>query len=397
MSPSRTADAGRTLGGASDFPVAVMGSLASFDLMLAEQLASLGVRASVIRHVDEGDDSFGGSPAGIPIHRYRSGVQLLRLLRGYRFVFTYTAQIGFALGKALRAYPVLTRLGWPNYMNIGTGSDFMERAAAEGRGGAIQRRTMRNAFVNVVPNYPDALRAAAELRLRNACVIPYAYPAPDQAAAAAQPAPEAFARRSPEELLLFHPSHLDWGRTDAGLRRVSTKGNDRFLRALADFTRESERPVRAVILDRGADRQEARSMVAELDLEGSVTFVPPMGRPELHAGILQSDLVVDQFDVGGLGGISWESMSLGRPVMIYLHPNCDLLNFDDPAPVINVRSADEILDALRKASDPAWLSERATETRSWIARRSPAAPLVRYLMYALLATGEAPVDFGWTR
>ena len=127
------------------------------------------------------------------------------------------------------------------------------------------------------------------------------------------------------ELVLFHPSNLGWGITDPGARRNSTKGNDRFLRALAHFAEETSHPLRVIALNRGPDREVAHELVTELGLADIVEWRASLTHPEFYATIRDADVVVDQFDVGGMGGITWESMALGTPVLAYLHPGLDRL------------------------------------------------------------------------
>ena len=55
---------------------------------------------------------------------------------------------------------------------------------------------------------------------------------------------------SPDHLLFFMASHLDWGVVDNAAGRNSTKRNDRFIKAFARYVSERGRG-HAVILDRG--------------------------------------------------------------------------------------------------------------------------------------------------
>jgi glycosyltransferase involved in cell wall biosynthesis len=267
-------------------------------------------------------------------------------------------------------------------MNICTGSDITELAREPSEAGRRQRHALRLAFVNVVPNYPWAIANAAELRLRNAVVLPFPFRPIDVA-----PAPPERARR--EGLVLFHPSNLDWGATDQRLGRTSTKGNDRFLRALARFVAETDRPVRLIALDRGPDRELARELVTELGLSEIVQWRGALSHAALYGMIQDADVVVDQFDVGGMGGIAWESMALGTPVLTYLHPSSDRLSFDVPTPVLNAYTEDEILQKLRLLADPDVLRDRRRRVLDWMATRRE-GQLDRYLLYMALATGRHP-------
>jgi hypothetical protein len=376
---------------AAAYRVAVIGSLASVDLGLAQALRAVGVRADVLRDrgdaakTDYDDNVFPDLPPAA-IVRLRDSVDLVRRLRGYDFVFTYSAQLGFSLGRFLSVYPVLSRMGWPPFVNIGTGSDIMERAIEQSDAGKVQRRTMRTAVTNVIPAYPAAVRSAARIRLTNATFLPFPHRPPPPAArrlAAERKTPDA---NSP--LGILHASNLDWGASDSAGDRQSTKGNDRFIRALARFRSETDRELRVTMLDRGPDRAAARELVAELGIDDIVDWRGELRHGELYETLAAADLVVDQFDVGALGGIAWEALTMGRPVLTYVAPSTGALIYDEPPPVLNARTEDQIVERLHEATTPGRLAQVAEHSERWIAPLTDSGQLARYLIYALLASGR---------
>jgi glycosyltransferase involved in cell wall biosynthesis len=375
--------------------LAVVGSLCSLDLVLANAIAEQGASVTVLRHASEmatvADElELLDHLSRANVQPFSRGVELLLRLREFDFVYSYTAAIGRYTSRFVWAYPALRRLGWPAYLNVCTGSDITELAHGTSREARVVRTTMRHAWINNVSNVPAALRGASRLGLRNVTAFPGVF------FAGHRPASEGpVFRRSDDEFLLLHPTHLDWGLADTQTGRQSTKGNDRFLSALAELVAESERPVHAVLLDRGPDRHAARDLVRDLGLEHAVTFSPPMSRAVLFRAMREADVVVDQFDVGALGGIAWEAMTVGTPVVTWLQPAANRIYFDVPTPVLNARETPEILEQLRLASDPVWLAQRAADVREWIAPRSNSAFISRYLVYAAIATGSSPIDLGW--
>jgi hypothetical protein len=372
--------------------IAVVGPLCSCDLILADAIRAEGVPVTVLRNaavpLDDFEPALFGHLTTADVVLYRTPADLIRELRRFDVVFSFTSTIAFDLGKRFLAYPLLQRLGWPRYINISTGSDNMERAVAASFDGFLERFTMRHAFVQNLAPYPEGLRNAALLRLRNAATIPPVHTTP--ALTGVPP------RSSRDELVLFHPSNFDWGEADAG-RRASTKGNDRFLAALARLVGESNRSVRLIALDRGPDREAAHTLVQKLGLGDVVDWRAPMDRDALFAAIAESDVVVDQFDVGGLGLIAWEAMQIGRPVLTYAQENCERLLYDVPSPVFSGHTEDEILHALRVLVDPDALAKATASAREWAMARPTTAFAPRYLFYAAVATGREPIDFGWSR
>jgi hypothetical protein len=379
--------------------VGVIGSLCSSDLVLTDALRRANIAADSLRHRSESstDVHSGLFPSLSDEHviTFESPEALLRRLRRYDVIFSFTASLGFHLDRLMYAYPLLRRLGWPPYVNISTGADITERALDGSRAGMLQRFTMRHAFAQAVPPYPDAIRTAARMRLTNACVLP----AVQITIADGEPDPpsgEWRFRTRADELLLLHPSNLDWGVTDPG-PRASTKGNDRFLRALALVRGDLGRPVTVIMLERGPDRDLAKELVRELGLDKCVRWRQHLSRPDLFAAMREADLIVDQFDIGALGMIAWEAFNAGRPVLSYVQENSELLAYDVNSPVFNAHTVDEIAARLRDAADPELLRERTERARGWARERSMDALLPRYLFYATLASGREATDFGWDR
>ena len=381
--------------------VAVVGSLVSIDLALTDALIGAGVPATVLRHrgeggLDEGSAALYANLSSSDFEFFETKTDLIRCLRRFEVVFTFTAAVGMWLGRRMYVYPLLRRLGWPPYINVATGSDLTERAIEKTTAGRIQRFTMRHAFAQGLPPFPDILRTAASMRLRNACMLPLAHISlPDTLPAAPRLSSWRF-RRSRDEFLILNPSRLDWGEADPG-PRASTKGNDRFIRALARFASETQRDVQAVLLDRGADQENAKRLVRELGLDDVVTWGPPLSHGELFAAMAESDLVVDQFDVGAFGLTALEAFQVGRPVLTYVNETCERLVYDQNSPILNAHTEDEILARLHEAAESDQLERRTNAARHWAQTRSFDALLPRYLLYATLATGKPAADFGWWR
>src|SRR5439155_2362898 len=163
----------------------------------------------------------------------------------------------------------------------------------------------------------------------------------------------------------FHPSHFDWKLHDAGIHRNSSKGNDRFIRAFARAIQEGL-DAECVFLERGSDRDAAKTLLTELGVGDRAIWRAELPRDELLKEIERADVVVDQFDVGGLGGIATEAMSLAKPVMIHLDEGCAGLLYADSPPVLNCHTEQEIYQQILRCRDRPALRMLGSSAREWV-------------------------------
>jgi glycosyltransferase involved in cell wall biosynthesis len=373
------------------YDVLVFGDLCSNDLVLGEFLARRGLRVCVARRTEAaGASGNPGVPAGFlralsaeSLVTFRRPSELVGLARLARLVICFTGSFGFAL-KWRWAFRRLLNL--PPVINQATGSDFTELLVERSAKGSFYRYFARTCALNVGVAYPHILNNIVTLRLKNVVFLRYAYLLPE---------PSGHAEDSPfaGPLRFLHASHLDFKVNDPGAHRNSSKGNDRFLRALL---RAIDQGVDAecVILDRGPDRKQARDIVEASPHASRFTWKPALSRDELFREMMLADIVVDQFDVGGLGGIAIEAMALGKPVMTYVSDRCLHVTYGPAPPVISARSEDEIFDAIVSHTDRAMLASIGRGSRQWAQQNHGWENcLDQLLVYFSLLTGHRIVDY----
>jgi glycosyltransferase involved in cell wall biosynthesis len=168
-------------------------------------------------------------------------------------------------------------------------------------------------------------------------------------------------------MLFFMMSRLDWAKNDPSPGRTSANENDRVFLAFARFLQE--RPDAAlVVADRGADKEEANRLVASLGIADRVRFVAPMSRDERIRHMLMADVCLDQFGLGAYGLGALESMACGKPLITYIREDflgqCGL----PVPPVLNARTVDEILSAMRDATDQRRRDDIGRAAREWVVR-----------------------------
>ena len=341
------------------FNVIITGYLANWDIALAEALTRQGLECVVIRPREVELPDFGTLPARVDhftadrVMRSRDKWWFYKICRRARCVVSLTSAVTGNLGSLWFLLPVL---GFPPIVNVMTGSDFTELAVAPGLHGLIYRQLLRRAAFTVLAPYPKALENARKLRLTKFIVIRYPYMLPQR---------RAVGPPDSGPITYFHCSHLDWGETDNKPGRNSTKGNDRFLRAFMRAVRAGA-DIRCIILDRGSDRHVARRMIDESGVADRFEWRAEVTQREFTGLFGHADIVVDQFDVGGLGAIAVEAMALGKPVMIHLDTDCLSLVYDDPPPVLNWCSEEETFEAIMANQDREALRRLGDEAEAWV-------------------------------
>lgn len=339
------------------FEIVIVGSLANFDFVLAENLSRLGFSCVVVRmdrsEIDDLPLEFNAFSEGSRILQFAGHRWMYRICLQARCVVTVTG----VLPWALKHFWVLAKfLPFPPIVNYCTGSDITELVRQRSLSGAIYRSLVRRSAVNVLAGAPQILRSAIDYKISNSIFVRTPY----MLAPAVLPQ-----NKSSGPLLILHASNLDWAKSDSSINRNSTKGNDRFLRAFLRALDEGC-DARCILLDRGPDRLEARKMIERSGHAHAFEWLPAQSPKSLAHLIARADLVVDQFDVGCLGGIATEAMSCGKAVMTYLDVPSVSVFYDVLPPLINCRSEQDIFDAIMFNRDRAALRRMGEAAARWV-------------------------------
>lgn len=276
------------------------------------------------------------------LHRY----QLLRVLHQYDLIESFCCTPFW-----------VRRIGRP-YISFATGSDLRELAMEDSRRGRIARAIFQNAQIVFFGPDPGHLNCVCQLRLKSSYpyrqIIDTEFYTPNRAR-----------RQDPDrnELLIFHPTHLDW--TYQGTDRW-IKGNDKLFKAFARLVKEGHK-ARLTYLERGQDIEPTRKLVADLEIGQYVEAHPAsMTKPQLCRYYNLADVVADQFSAGGFGLIGLEAMSCGRPVLVDADVETMNLCYEEFPPVLNCRTEDEIYQQLKLALNLEYREEIGQRARQWI-------------------------------
>ncbi|MFA6321525.1 MAG: glycosyltransferase [Candidatus Omnitrophota bacterium] len=377
------------------YDILLIGNLASNDLMYAEYLSRLGFKCRAIRRSKNGAKSARGEDISFynkhfkenDLTEYRNPFEFVRLARQCNLVLSFT---GSLIGFLSYLWPLRRILRLPPVINITTGSDITELAIERSIRGYVYRRYLRFSDMNFFVAYPHSVKNILKLRLLNFVFIkwPFYFLSRDIGTA------ESLSKGRGEPIYFFHPSHLDWGASDSGVARNSTKGNDRFIRAFIRAVKEGLDGY-CVILDRGPDRQAAKDMIKKSGVQDRFIWEKHLTREGLYEEFKKADVIVDQFDVGGLGGIAFEAMSFGKPVMMYLNEPCLRLVYPVMPPILNCYTEEEIYGQIIKCRDGNYLRVAGIGSAHWACKYGNWDD--SFCFYYTLLTGDKPQDYGWLR
>jgi len=375
--------------------IAIIGDLIDSDLVLGEIISRQNIEVAVFRHKSSAgafvdlSASFYTRLNKKNMNFFSNPFELLFALRKYSFIYSITSSLFFKLRYFTFIYPLLILAGWPKYMVVCSGSNITERAVEWSIGGIIERFSLRHAFCIMLNNYPTAINNAIRLGLQKCIFLPFPY----KVTLSPQRDTEFSLNKENRQLLFFHASNLDWGKTDSSFKRRSTKGNDRFIRAFIKACKNGLN-AKCLILERGSDSNNAKRLIQEYCGENFFIWKEGLSREEFHKEIVKYDIVVDQFDMGGYGGIAVEALDYGKPVLIYINEECNSLLFDNDIPVLNAFSEEDIERRLFDCQDGSLLRKLSKLGKELVKRYfDPVILGKRYLLFAELASKTKRINY----
>lgn len=181
-----------------------------------------------------------------------------------------------------------------------------------------------------------------------------------------------------EESIIFCPVRNDYekgiDKIHAALRMVAEDGN-KFI---------------AVMVNHGSDHDRFKK---EIDndhvLKKHIRWVEPLPKREFIDAIHDSDIVLDQFAFEGFGGISIETMTSKKAVLISHATDKNLMKewFSSPYPILEANSAEEIKDRIEVViKDKGKAREIAERQFQWVCKEHSTERISRLFCGALKLT-----------
>ncbi len=255
----------------------------------------------------------------------------------------------FDLIHAYVEMPIFAYLSRRIFIANTQGSDFRELAFSNSIRGFLLRRSYRKAKA-VLFFQPDHLPLFKKLKLKNGIFIPPSWDTsffkPD----------ESSRNEFGDNFIIFHPANLEW----------RLKGNDILINGFAKFVKDYPNSI-LIIVDRGIDSKKSHDLVSKLDIEKNVKFVPgPLNSTELLRYYNSADVVADQFVLGALGSIGWETFSCAKPLLAYVNEEQYSQVYGESPPITNASTSSMVNQQLHKLLDNKFRKELGSKSHSWI-------------------------------
>ncbi|MGY4317271.1 glycosyltransferase family 4 protein [Bradyrhizobium sp. JR3.5] len=225
--------------------------------------------------------------------------------------------------------------------------------------GILCSASYKNAAFSFVTN-SDVLPSVARLKAKRerTVYLPHAF---DDEKISSFRAGLKLPKRDFKVTTFFSPSRHHWHAAPVSMQ----KGNDLFLRAAAQVA-QTDRDFRIILVEWGVDVHRSKELIQELRIEDMVSWIPSLNKAELRQLYCSSDVVVDQFRIPAIGGVTFEAMALGRRVITNLDETQSAEFFGAAPPCLAADSVEtcaaRILEVL---ADPLDGNGRGDAARLW--------------------------------
>jgi len=246
-------------------------------------------------------------------------------------------------------FPIFAYFSSKTIVSNTQGSDFRELAFTNSLRGILLRRAYKKSKA-ILFFQPDHLPLFSKLKLKNGIFLP-----PLWDTSFFKPN-EVNREEFGDKFLIFHPANLEW----------RLKGNDVLIKGYAEFVKNNSKAL-LIIVDRGIDSKKTHELVNNLGIENNVRFVEgPLNSSELLRFYNLSDVIADQFKLGALGSIGWETFSCAKPLIAFINEKQYKEVYGEVPPIANASTVTLINKQLENLSDFNLRKKLGIAARNWI-------------------------------
>lgn len=178
-------------------------------------------------------------------------------------------------------------------------------------------------------------------------------------------------KKNKEKIIFFMPSHI----------LFQDKKNMTFLIPFIKSLK-FRKDIFCILIDiKNKDVNFVKEMIINHNVEDSFFWIPQrLEKEELHNYIIKSDIIIDQFNVGSLGGIAIETMLLNKNLMTYLSDKYSYLLYSSMPPIINYNDENKIFDFILKIQKED-LIQNEERIKNWVVNELSNKKIVLTLLY----------------
>lgn len=165
-------------------------------------------------------------------------------------------------------------------------------------------------------------------------------------------------RRIATDVVLLCPLRHDW----------AIKGTDVHIRALPAIIASTEKTVKLLLCEWGAELAASRALIEELGVADHVEWLPPLGRHDLITHLQAADVLLDQIALPHFGATAPQGLAAGVPVVMSYEPESTTWIVGEPAPILPAFDPAGVARAVATALDPEWRSDFRERARTWVHR-----------------------------
>jgi hypothetical protein len=191
----------------------------------------------------------------------------------------------------------------------------------------------------------DNINAAKRLGLKNFQFLPHPVNESKSSKHIGQPLRLKLCEELDCDFLVFQPSRQHW---ESCRHPDWEKGNDIFIRGLADFIHHCHIRTGVIFVDWGQTVDQSKKLIEELGIASRVKWIAPLPNRRMIGYINASDLVADQFYLGAFGSLTPKALYHCCPVMLYLNERLHQWCFPEMPPIINARTKEEVYEGMAR-------------------------------------------------